>query len=207
MEAVSKPSPPLSWLQPAILTGSFAPFAVLLYRAATHRLGANPIATALNQLGLLTLIFLVASLACTPAKIVLGASWPIRLRKTLGLLGFYTACLHFLTYAVLDQRLRLGPIFADVTKRPFIAVGFTALVLLVPVAVTSTKQSLAKLGFARWKRIHALVYVVAPLAVIHFVMRVKTDTREPIQWGVLVALLLAARLFDPKRAKRRKKVA
>jgi sulfoxide reductase heme-binding subunit YedZ len=209
MDAVHKSSPPLSWLQPAVLTGSFAPFFVLLYRAATHRLGANPIATALNQLGLLALIFLVSSLACTPAKIVFGVTWPIRLRKTLGLLAFYTACLHFLTYLVLDQGFRLRALFADVTKRPFIAVGFAALVLLVPIAATSTKESVARLGFARWKRIHRLVYAVALLAVIHFVMRVKADTREPLLWGSVVALLLVTRIFDSKRptGKRRKKPA
>jgi sulfoxide reductase heme-binding subunit YedZ len=209
LEAARKRSAPLSWLEPAVLTGSLAPFVVLLYRAATHRLGANPIATALNQLGLLALVFLVASLACTPAKIVLGAAWPIRLRKTLGLSAFYTACAHFATYAVLDQGLRLRAIFTDVTKRPFIAVGFTALVLLVPLALTSTKESVAKLGFARWKRIHRLVYAVAPLAVIHFVMRVKADKREPLLWGAVVAVLLVTRLFDPKRAaaKRRAKAS
>src|SRR5688572_15258791 len=158
-------SKPLDWLQPAVLTGSMAPFAAILVRAVRGKLGANPIATAMNQLGLLALIFLVACLACTPAKILTGKSWPIRLRKTLGLLAFFTALAHFLTYALLDQGLSLGPIVRDVTKRPFIAVGFTALVLLVPLALTSTKESLQRLGFARWKRLHRIIYVVGALAV------------------------------------------
>jgi methionine sulfoxide reductase heme-binding subunit len=189
-------SKPLDWLQPAVLTGGVAPFAAIIVRAARGQLGANPIATALNQLGLLALVFLTACLACTPIKILTGKSWPIRIRKTLGLLAFYTALLHFATYALLDQGLALRAIFRDVTKRPFIAVGFTALVLLVPLALTSTKESLQRLGFARWKRIHRLVYVVAILAVIHFVMRVKADTREPYLWATVLAALFAVRVVD-----------
>lgn len=194
---------PLDWIQPAVLTGSMAPFAAIALRAARGQLGANPIATALNQLGLLALIFLVACLACTPLKIVTGKSWPIRLRKTLGLLAFFTALLHFLTYALVDQGLAIRAIFRDVTKRPFIAVGFTALALLVPLALTSTKESLERLGFARWKRIHRLVYAVAVLAVVHFVMRVKADTREPYAWGAVLAVLFAIRIVDAQRRLRR----
>lgn len=201
--AVARPKP-LDWLQPAVLTGSMAPFAAIVVRAARGRLGANPIATALNQLGLLALIFLVACLACTPLKIVTGKSWPIRIRKTLGLLAFFTALLHFLTYALLDQGLVLAAIFRDVTKRPFIAVGFTALVLLVPLALTSTKESLQRVGFERWKRIHRLVYVVAVLAIVHFVMRVKADTREPYAWAAVLAVLFGVRaVYAAPRLRRR----
>jgi sulfoxide reductase heme-binding subunit YedZ len=197
---------PLDWLVPAVLTGAAAPFVVLSIRAATGRLGANPIATALNQLGLLALTFLVCCLACTPAKIVFGVTWPIRIRKTLGLLAFYTACLHFFMYVVVDQGLRLRTVVADVTKRPFIAVGFIALALLVPLASTSTKDAVARLGFKRWKRLHRTVYAVAVLAVVHFVMRVKADTREPLLWGAAVAALLAVRLFDGARGRKKRSV-
>ena len=190
---------PLGWLVPAVLTGAAAPFVVLAIRASTGRLGANPIATALNQLGLLALIFLVSCLACTPAKIVFGVVWPIRIRKTLGLLAFSTATLHFFLYAVVDQGLRLRTVFTDVTKRPFIAVGFTAFVLLIPLAWTSTKDAVQRLGFKRWKQIHRLIYAASALSVIHFVMRVKADTREPLVWGAIVAGLLAVRLFEGKR--------
>jgi sulfoxide reductase heme-binding subunit YedZ len=179
-----------------VLTGSAAPFVLLAYKAATGRLGANPIATALNQLGLLALTFLVACLACTPLKIVFGVTWPIRIRKTLGLLAFYTATSHFLLYAVVDQGLRLRTVLNDVTKRPFIAVGFAAWLLLVPLALTSTKAAVARLGFKRWKAVHRLVYGVAVLAAIHFRMRVKADAREPFVWLGIVGLLLCLRLFD-----------
>jgi sulfoxide reductase heme-binding subunit YedZ len=184
---------PLSWLQPAILVGSLAPFAAIALRAGTGRLGANPVATALNQLGLLALVFLVASLACTPLKIVLGKGWPVRLRKTLGLLAFFAALAHFSVYAFVDQGA-IGSVFRDVVKRPFIAIGFAAFVLLVPLALTSTKASLARLGFTRWKLIHRLVYPSALLAVVHFTMRVKADVSEPLLWGALVFLLFAVRI-------------
>ncbi|HEX4339705.1 MAG TPA: protein-methionine-sulfoxide reductase heme-binding subunit MsrQ [Polyangiaceae bacterium] len=202
-----KHSAPLDWLIPAILTGSAAPFVLLVFKAATGRLGANPIATALNQLGLLALIFLVACLACTPAKILFGVAWPIRIRKTLGLLAFYTACAHFFLYAAVDQGLRLGSVLTDVVKRPFILVGFVALVLLVPLAATSTKAALTRLGFKRWKRLHRLVYLIAILAAIHFRMRVKADAREPFVWLAIVAVLLLVRLIDGFRggARARKK--
>jgi sulfoxide reductase heme-binding subunit YedZ len=203
MAAPSKRTQPLGWLQPAVLTGSLLPFAAILYRGATHRLGANPIATALNQLGLLALVFLMACLSCTPLKIALGKGWPIRLRKTLGLLAFFAALAHFLTYAVVDQGLALGRVAADVVKRPFILVGFIAFVLLIPLALTSTKNSLQRLGAARWKRLHRLVYITAILAIIHFVMRVKADTREPLLWGALLALLFLIRAVDAARKNRR----
>jgi sulfoxide reductase heme-binding subunit YedZ len=194
---------PLTWLPPAIVTGTAVPFLAIAYRAAMGRLGANPVATALNQLGLLALTLLVACLACTPLKTIFGVTWPIRIRRTLGLLGFFTALAHFLTYAVIDQGLALGSILRDVTKRPFITVGFLALLLLVPLAWTSNKASVQRLGFARWKRIHRLIYVVGILAVVHFVMRVKADTREPYVWGAVVAALLAVRLVDRRRSPKR----
>jgi len=196
---------PLGWLQPGILVGSFTPFAVLVYRVATHRLGANPIATALNQLGLLALVFLLACLACTPLQAVLGANWPIRLRKTLGLFAFFTALLHFLVYLVLDQSFRVPSVLRDVVKRPVSSCGFTALVLLVPLALTSTKRSLQRLGFARWKRLHRLVYVVGVLGVVHYYMRVKADTREPLAYGAVLALLFAVRVVEAWRSKPKKR--
>ncbi|HEX4477659.1 MAG TPA: protein-methionine-sulfoxide reductase heme-binding subunit MsrQ [Polyangiaceae bacterium] len=197
-------SKPLSWLVPAVVTGSFAPFVSILYRAATHGLGANPIATVLNQLGLLALIFLVASLACTPIHLLFKANWALRLRRSLGLFAFFTALAHFSTYAILDQGFALGTILADITKRPFIAVGFIAFVLLIPLALTSTKKSVARLGFARWKRLHRLVYASALLAALHFYMRVKADTRLPLTWAAILGALLLVRIVDAVRSPRRR---
>lgn len=186
----------LGWLVPAIVTGGLVPAVVLAARAAKGDLGANPIAEAMNQLGLLALVLLVLSLAATPLQIVTGWKWPIRTRKSLGLLGFFYVCAHFLVYALVDQSLALRAILEDITKRPFILVGFAAFVLLTPLAATSTAKALKRMGFARWKRLHRLAYVVAILGVIHFVMRVKKDVTEPAIYGAVLAGLFLIRLMD-----------
>jgi sulfoxide reductase heme-binding subunit YedZ len=183
----------LDWLQPAVLLGSLVPLFLLLYRALSGGLGANPIATAMNQLGLLALLFLVATLACTPLKLVLGWTWPLRVRKTLGLMAFYTVLLHFGVYMVVDQNMALSAVLEDVAKRPFIAIGFSAFVLLVPLALTSTREALARLGPKRWRQLHRLVYLIAALGVVHFVLRVKHDVTEPLVYGAAIVLLLLVR--------------
>jgi sulfoxide reductase heme-binding subunit YedZ len=188
------PAGPLPWLKPAVLVGALVPLATLLVRALRHTLGADAVAIGLNQLGLLGLILLLASLTCTPLQILLGAPWPIKLRKMLGLLGFLYVSLHFLTYLVLDQGLDLRAVYGDVTKRAFILVGFLAFVLLIPLAVTSTAAMVKRLRFARWKRLHRLAYLVPSLGVVHFYLRVKKDHSEPIVYGLLLALLFAVRL-------------
>ncbi|HEX3775271.1 MAG TPA: protein-methionine-sulfoxide reductase heme-binding subunit MsrQ [Polyangiaceae bacterium] len=176
------------WLVPAFVAGSLIPFASIAWRIGRGRLGANPVATALNQVGLLALIFLVASLSCTPLKIAFTWTWPLRVRRALGLAAFFSALLHFSIYWVLDQNFALGSVVKDVIKRPFIAVGFAALVLLVPLALTSTKRSVSRLGFRRWQRLHQLAYVIGVLGVIHFYLRVKADHTLPISYGLVLAL-------------------
>lgn len=192
---------PLPWLVPAVLTGALLPLPIMALRAARGTLGANPITEALNQLGLLALILLIASLACTPLKILFDWTWAIRIRKTLGLVGFAYAAIHVLTYAVLDQALAWGAILEDILERNFIAVGLCAFLLLIPLAVTSTSGMLKRLGFARWKRLHRLAYVAAGLGVVHFVWRVKKDLSEPLMYGMILAALLAVRALDYIRAR------
>ena len=170
------------------------PFASIAWRIYRHRLGANPITTALNQIGLLALIFLIASLSCTPLKIAFGWTWPLRVRRTLGLCAFFSALTHFSVYFALDQNFALGSVIKDVLKRPFIAVGFAALVLLVPLAVTSTKRSVSRLGFPRWQSLHRLAYPIGVLGVTHFYLRVKADHTQPISYGLVLALGFALRL-------------
>src|SRR6478735_4720720 len=178
----------LAWLVPATITGALLPFASIAWRVAQHRLGANPIATALNQIGLLSLIFLCASLSCTPLKIAFTWNWPLRVRRTLGLCAFFSVVLHFLVYLVLDQNFAVATVLRDVVKRPFIALGFAAFVLLVPLALTSTKRSVARLGFRRWQLLHRLAYAIGILAVLHFYLRVKADHTQPIAYGLVLAL-------------------
>ncbi len=195
-------SPPYPWLKQAFLVGGLSPLALLALGFWRDTLGANPIERVLNQTGMLALILLVASLACTPLKVVAGWTWPMRLRKLLGLLGFAYAVLHFLTYTVVDQGLDFPIILEDIAKRPFITVGFLALVLLVPLAVTSTNRMVRRLGFPVWQRLHRLAYVAASLGVVHFVWRVKKDLTEPLVYGAVLALLFAVRLVESLRKRR-----
>jgi sulfoxide reductase heme-binding subunit YedZ len=189
----------LPWLKPGVFAGAFAPMLALTWRAARGTLGANPIAEVLNQLGLVALIFLVASLACTPLKLALGWTWPTRIRRMLGLFAFFYAACHFVTYAAVDQGLNVGAIVQDILKRNFILVGFSALVLLIPLAVTSTDAMVRRLGFPRWKKLHRLAYVAGVLGVIHFVWRVKKDLTEPMAYGFVLGLLLAMRAWQAAR--------
>ena len=182
------------WLKPAVFAGSLAPLGVLLARAARGALGANPIAEALNELGLTALVLLIASLACTPLREIFGWTWAIGLRRMLGLFAFLYAALHFSTYTGLDQGFHVHAIFADVTKRKFLFLGLAALVLLAPLAATSTAASVQRIGFPRWKRLHRIVYFAAILGVIHFFLRVKKDVSEPAVYAAVLALLFAARL-------------
>jgi sulfoxide reductase heme-binding subunit YedZ len=197
-------SPAYPWLKPAVLVGGLVPLALLVLGFVRGTLGANPIEYALHQTGMLALILLVASLACTPLKVVAGWTWPMRLRKLLGLLGFGYAVLHFLVYAGVDQGLDFAIILEDIAKRPFITVGFLALVLLVPLAVTSTHAMVRRLGFPLWQRLHRLAYVAASLGVVHFVWRVKKDLTEPLVYGAVLGLLFVIRIAEALRKRRAK---
>ena len=180
------------WLKPAVFAAALVPLASVLLDAARGQLGADPVNETLNRLGLTALALLTASLACTPAREIFGWTWAIGLRRLLGLFAFFYASVHFATYAIVDQGLQGRAIFADVTKRPFIISGFAAFLLLAPLAATSTAAAVRRLGFARWKRLHRLVYAAGALAAFHFWLRVKKDVREPaIYAGVLAVLLLA----------------
>ena len=148
----------------------------------------------MNRLGFWTLFLLVASLAATPIKLVTGWTWPMRLRRMLGLYAFLYACLHFAVYLALDQGFDLGDIGRDIVKRKFITVGFAALLLLVPLAVTSTDGWVKRLGFRRWKRLHRLAYVAAVLGVVHFVWRVKADLLVPSIFATVLAVLFGVRI-------------
>ena len=181
---------PMPWLQPGIFIGALVPLAAMVFRALQGTLSANPIVEIINELGLAALIFLVASLACSPARWVFGWNWPVRVRRELGLFAFFYAILHFLMYLV-DQSLDLRTIVEYIAIRPFITVGFIAFVIMVPLALTSTPESVRKLGFRRWQQLHYLTYLAGILAVIHFLWRVKIDLTQPLLYaGVLGALLL-----------------
>ncbi len=201
MQRRGKRAAPLPWLKPAVFIGSLTPVAAIVVRALNGKLGANPTEQALNQLGLVTLIFLVAALACTPLKTLFGWTWPVRLRRMLGLFGFFYAALHVSTYTGLDQTFDWPAIWADVTKRKFIYVGFAAFVLLIPLAATSTNGAVKRVGFARWKLLHRLAYVAPALGVLHFIWRVKKDISEPATYGVVLGALLLVRVVTTLRGR------
>ena len=202
MQPKSRSTTPYPWLKPAVFVGSLTPVAVLLLRAVRDELGANPISQALNQLGLVALIFLVAALTCTPLKTLFGWTWPLRLRRMLGLFGFAYATLHVSTYVGIDQFFDWQAITADILKRPFIFVGFAAFVLLIPLAVTSTAAWVKRLGYARWKQLHRLAYIAPLLGVLHFTWRVKKDVSEPLTYAFILGLLLMIRVAAAVYARR-----
>lgn len=195
---------PLPWLKPAVFVGALVPLGGLLLQAGRGTLGADPVATVLNRLGLLALICLLASLAATPARVLFGWTWPIRLRRMVGLTAFFYAALHFTTYVAIDQRFDWPVLWADVTQRKFMVVGFGAFLLLLPLAVTSTDASVRRLGYRRWKALHRLVYVAAVLAVVHFLWRVKLDIRQPLLYALVLGVLLLVRVVDVVRTRRAK---
>jgi sulfoxide reductase heme-binding subunit YedZ len=184
---------PDPWLKPGIFIGALMPIVWIAIRFTDRALGADPIKEIENELGLAALIFLLASVACSPAKRLLGWTWAMRVRRELGLFAFGYAAVHFCVY-FWDQYPDWGVIPQDILQRPFITVGFSAFVLLVPLALTSTRGWVRRLGYVKWQRIHWLVYPAGALAAVHFVWRVKADISQPLTYAVILAVLLAIRL-------------
>lgn len=197
--------PPFPWLKPGLFAGGLIPLVVLVWRAAQRTLGADAIAVGLNQLGYLALVFLMGSLACTPLKTLTGWTWPIRIRRMLGLFAFFYASLHLVTYVGIDQQLDWPVLWGDVTQRKFMVVGFLAFLCLAPLAWTSTDASVRRLGFQRWKALHRLAYVAGVLAVVHFTWRVKSDVRVPMTWAAILGVLFLVRIASAVRDRRRKR--
>ena len=201
--AVSVSTKPYAWLKPGVLIGCLIPLALMLVDAARGQLGADPVAIALNRLGLLALITLVASLAATPLRLALGWAWPLRLRRMLGLFAFLYASLHVGLYLAIDQGFDLKAIARDISERKFISAGFAAFMVLVPLAATSPLRMRRILGPKRWQRLHRLVYLAGCLAVLHFVWRVKRDLTEPALYAAVLSVLLVIRITHRKpRAQR-----
>jgi sulfoxide reductase heme-binding subunit YedZ len=165
-------------------------------------LGANPIEELIHRFGKWGLNFLLITLSITPLRRITGWNWLIRLRRMTGLFAFFYILMHFLTYAGLDQRFALGAIVEDVLERPYITLGMTGLLLLLPLAVTSTKAMMRRLG-RRWQKLHRLVYVIAILGVWHFYWQVKQDILEPLIYAGILFVLLGYRIFQ--RWKQKKK--
>jgi len=181
-------------LQVLTITAGALPAASLVVSALTDRLGADPVEHVTHVTGDWALRFLLLSLAVTPLRRLLGWGWAAPLRRTLGLTAFGYACLHYLIYLGLENFFDWQLIVEDVLKRRYAWVGFTAFLCLVPLAVTSTRAMIRRLG-RRWILLHRLVYLAAALGVIHFLWLVKSDLREPLLYAAVLSLLLGLRLW------------
>ncbi|NNJ91890.1 MAG: sulfoxide reductase heme-binding subunit YedZ [Gammaproteobacteria bacterium] len=183
-------------IKPVVFVLSLVPFSLLVYAAVTDSLGANPVEALTHQTGLWGLYFLLITLSITPLKKITGMTWPVSLRRMLGLFAFFYACLHLTVYFWLDQSLLWQDIIEDIVKRPYITLGLSAWLLLLPLALTSNQFSMRLLK-KNWKRLHRLVYIAALLVVVHFIWLVKADYTEPLMYlGILLFLLLTrTRIF------------
>jgi methionine sulfoxide reductase heme-binding subunit len=171
------------------------PFVRLAIGAPLGWLGANPIEFITRSTGTWTIVALVVTLAITPLRRVLNWPWLIRLRRTAGLITFFYAFLHFMTWLWLDRFFDVNEIVKDIAKRPFITVGFAAFVLLIPLAITSNNASIKKLGAVIWQRLHWLVYLIAILASLHFIWLARRNPNEPYVYAAIIAILLGARVY------------
>ena len=180
-------------VKPVVFAACLIPLGQLLYKGWTDDLTANPIEFITHFTGDWVLIFLLATLSITPLRKLSGWNGLIKFRRMLGLFAFFYAGLHFATYMVLDHFFDFQAIGKDILKRPYVTAGFTGLVLMVPLAITSTAGMIRRLG-KRWQQLHRLVYVAAIAGVIHFYWLVKADIRRPLQYATVLALLLGYRL-------------
>ncbi len=189
----------ISPLKPAVFCLALLPLLWLGWGAYSGSLGANPIETITRSLGDWALRLLLLTLAVTPLRRLSGWSWPMRLRRMLGLFSFFYALLHLLSYIVLDQFFYWPEIWADILKRPYITVGMAVFLLLIPLAATSTNGWMRRLG-RNWRRLHRLVYPIAIGAVLHQLMLAKVITAEPLLYTGIVTLLLASRVPLPLKS-------
>jgi sulfoxide reductase heme-binding subunit YedZ len=190
--------------KPVIFLVCLLPLAVLLLRVfelAGFGLGANPIEELLHELGRWGLKFLLLTLTITPLRRWTGWTWLLRFRRMLGLFVFFYIVLHFITYAVLDQGLDISAIVEDIIERPYITLGMTGLLLLIPLAATSTKGMMRRLG-RRWQKLHRLVYVIAVVGVWHFYWQVKLDTLDATIYALLLTVLLITRVHYSRKSRR-----
>ncbi len=192
-------------LKPLVFAACLAPLGFIALRIAGigPSLGPNPVEVLQDEFGEWALRLLLATLAITPLRLALGKPWPLRFRRMLGLFAFTYAALHFSNYLVLDQEFDWPVILEDILDRPFITVGFSALLILLPLAVTSTQGWQRRLG-ARWGSLHRLIYLAAILVCWHFWWQVKKDVTEPAIYAGILALLLGIRLWRGVKQRRRR---
>ena len=184
----------LRYLKPVIFLACLIPLGKLVWRGFHAGLGANPVEAITHGTGDWTLIFLLLTLSITPLRKLTRQYWLISYRRMLGLFAFFYGTLHLTTWVVLDKSFDLHEMWADVLKRRFITAGMTAFALMIPLALTSTKWSIRKLGGKRWQSLHRLIYFSAAAGVIHYIWLVKADLKKPLEYAAVLAVLLLYRL-------------
>jgi sulfoxide reductase heme-binding subunit YedZ len=192
-------------LKVLVFLSCLIPLGHLVWKGFSDMLGANPIEVITRSTGTWTLTFLLITLAITPVRKLAGMPWLIRFRRMLGLFAFFYGFLHFMTYLWLDQFFDFSGILKDIGKRPFITAGFTAFVLMLPLAITSTQGWIRRMGGKRWQALHRLIYVSALAGVVHYYWLVKADIRVPLIFAAVLAVLLGYRVAkyfsDSRRAR------
>ncbi|MEP6568525.1 MAG: protein-methionine-sulfoxide reductase heme-binding subunit MsrQ [Acidobacteriota bacterium] len=178
-----------------LFTNALVPLVLLLWDVFRKRVGANPGEFMTRTTGIMTLVFLMLTLAVTPARKITGLNWLVKFRRMLGLFAFFYGFLHLMTYVWFDRYFNLRSIPRDVVSRPFIAFGMTAFLLMLPLAITSTNKMVKRLGGKRWSKLHKLIYAAGIAGALHFWLFVKSDTRLPLTFGFILILLLAHRLL------------
>ena len=195
----------IKFFRGVVLANGFIPLVILAWDSWHGHLGANPVNQALHITGILSLIFLLLSLVVTPLRMLFGWNSLIAYRRALGLYGFFYAVLHFVIYVGLDRALDLSSTVEEIVSRRFLQIGFIAVVLMVPLAITSTNGMIRRLGPKRWKLLHRLAYAVAILGVAHYYMLVKSDVRQPLAFAAALTPLLGLRVVNRYRELREMK--
>jgi methionine sulfoxide reductase heme-binding subunit len=185
----------LRYFKPVVFVACLGPVASLAWRGFHYELGANPIEAITHGTGDWTLRFLLITLAVSPLRKITGQYWLIRYRRMFGLFAFFYGFLHLMTYVWLDKFFDVHEMLHDIAKRRFITAGMTAFALMIPLALTSTKWAIRKLGGKRWQVLHRLVYASATAGVIHYIWLVKADLRKPLEYGAVLTALLAYRVI------------
>jgi sulfoxide reductase heme-binding subunit YedZ len=181
-------------LKPAIFLACLAPLGRLVWRGFHASLGPNPIEAITHSTGDWTLIFLLITLSITPLRKLTRQYWLVSLRRMLGLFAFFYGTLHLATYVWLDKFFDVHEMLHDIAKRRFITAGMTAFTVMIPLALTSTRWAIRKLGGKRWQRLHRLIYLSAAAGVIHYIWLVKANLRKPLEYAAVLAVLLSYRL-------------
>lgn len=185
-----------------LLVNAAVPAALLGWDAWHDQLGANPVNFAILTTGMLALVFLLLTLLVTPLRKITGWNWIIFSRRTLGLYAFFYALAHFLIFFSLDRSFSISGTLSEMVKRKYLIVGSTALLVMVPLAVTSTNAMIKRLGGKRWRWLHRLAYVAAIAGVLHYYMQVKADVRQPLGFAAALAVLLGYRLVESWRQRK-----